>query len=122
MHPDRQVVRHHALKYRAELGRRERLARDVGEDLNAARAEAGHGTIDLGQRGVDIIHGQRCDESRESIGVPTAELGEGVVRQPRELRRLLGGGNELERRVGEREHLLQAVEFVEQGEPRIDVP
>src|SRR4029078_12057987 len=30
--------------------------------------------------------------------------------------------NELERRVGEREHLLQAVELVEQGQPRIDVP
>ena len=54
--------------------------------------------------------------------MPTAELGEQVVRQPRELRRLVGRSNELERRIGEREHLLQAVEFVEQREPRIDVP
>ena len=56
------------------------------------------------------------------IGMPAAELGERVVRHARELGRLVGRSNELERRVGEREHLLQAVEFVEQGEPRIDVP
>ena len=122
MHPDRQVVGHHALKYRAKVWGRERLARDVGEDLNTARAQTGHGTIDLGQRGVDIVHGQRCDEGRESIGVPAAELGEQVVREARELRRLVGRSNELERRIGEREHLLQALELVEQGEPRIDVP
>src|SRR6476661_5238561 len=122
MHPDRQVVGHHALKYRAKLWGRERLARDVGEDLNTAGAETGYGAIDLGQRGVDIVHGQRCDESRKSIGMPAAELGERVVRQTRELRRLVGRSNELERRVGEREHLLQSVELVEQGEPRIDVP
>ena len=54
--------------------------------------------------------------------MPTAELGERVVRQARELRRLVGRSNELERRIGEREHLLQAVELVEQGQPRIDVP
>ena len=33
-----------------------------------------------------------------------------------------GGRDQLERRIGEREHLLQPVELVEQGKPRIDVP
>ena len=103
-------------------GCRERLARDIGEDLDAARAEAGHRTIDLGERRLDIVHGQRCDEGRESVGMPAAELRERVVREARELWRLVGRSNELERRIGEREHLLQAVELVEQGEPRIDVP
>src|SRR5258708_40371144 len=96
MHPDRQVVRRHALKYRAKLWGRERLARDVGEDLNTARAQTGHGTIELGPRGVDIVHGQRCDESRESAGMPTAELSERGVRQARELGGLVGRSNELE--------------------------
>ena len=51
-----------------------------------------------------------------------AELRQGVVGQARELRRLVGRGDQLERRIGEREHLLQAIELVEQGKPRIDVP
>ena len=122
MHPDRQVVRRHALEYRAEFGSRERLAGDIGEDLDAARAKAGHGTIDLGKRGVDIVHGKRRNEGGEPIGMPAAEFGECVVREPRELGRLVGRSNELERRIGKRQHLLQAVELVEQGEPRIDVP
>ena len=39
-----------------------------------------------------------------------------------ELGRPIRGGNELERRIGEREHLLQAIELIEQRKPRIDVP
>ena len=35
---------------------------------------------------------------------------------------LSGARDELERRIGEREHLLQALELVEQGKPRVDVP
>ena len=69
-----------------------------------------------------LFIGNEATKAGKSIGMPAAELGERVVRQARELRRLVGRSNELERRVGEREHLLQAVEFVEQGEPRIDVP
>ena len=54
--------------------------------------------------------------------MPAAEFRERVVRQARELGRLVGRSNELERRIGEREHLLQAVELFEQGKPCIDVP
>ena len=122
MHPDRQVVRRHSLEDRAKLGFRERPARDIGEDLDAARAEGGHRTIDLGERRLDIVHGERCNERRESVGMPAAKLRERVVREARERWRLVGRSNELERRVGEREHLLQAIELVEQGKPRIDVP
>ena len=122
MHPDRQVVRGHAGEDRPELGRAQRLAGDVGEDLDAARAEAFHRAVDLGERGLDVVHRQRRDERREAVGVPAAKLGQRVVGEPRELRRLVGGRDQLERRIGEREHLLQPVELVEQGEPRIDVP
>ena len=122
MHPDRQVVRRHSLEDRAKLGFRQRPARDIGEDLDAARAEGGHRTIDLGERRLDIVHGERCNERRESVGMPAAKLRERVVREARERWRLVGRSNELERRVGEREHLLQAIELVEQGKPRIDVP
>jgi hypothetical protein len=115
MHPDRQVVRRHALENRAKLGFRERPARNIGEDLDAAGAEAGHRTIDLGERRLDIVHGERCNEGRESVGMPAAKFRERVVGEARERWRLVGRSNELERRVGEREHLLQAVELFEQG-------
>ena len=48
--------------------------------------------------------------------MPAAELGQRVVRHARELRRLVGRSNQLERRIGERDHLLQVVELIEQGE------
>jgi len=51
-----------------------------------------------------------------------AKLRERVVREARECWCLVGRSNELERRIGEREHLLQAIELVEQGKPCIDVP
>ena len=51
-----------------------------------------------------------------------ADLGERVVRHAGDLRRAVGRRDQLDRRIGEREHLLQAVELVEQREPRVDVP
>ena len=51
-----------------------------------------------------------------------AKLGQRVVRHARKLGRPLGWRDELERRIGKREHLLQPVELVEEREPGIDVP
>src|SRR5262249_8056803 len=62
------------------------------------------------------------DEGRKAIGMLAAKLGQRVVRHARKLGRLVGRGDELERRIGEREHLLQSVELVEEREPGIDIP
>ena len=117
-----EVVLRHALEDRPEFRRRQRLAGDIGEDLDAAGAKLVDRAVDLGERGVDIVHRQRGDEGRKVIGILAADLGQRVVGHPRELRRLVGRRDQFERRIGEREHLLQAVELVEQRTPRIDVP
>ena len=57
----------------------------------------------------------------KAVGMPAADLGQRVIGEPRQLRRLVRRRDQLERRIGEREHLLQVAELVEQGEPRIDV-
>src|SRR5262249_15848075 len=88
MQPDRQVVRGHAPEDRAKLSGRERLAGDIGEELDAAGAEILHGAVDLGERGVDIVHRQRRNESREAIGMLAAQLRQAAVRPRRKLRRL----------------------------------
>ena len=33
----------------------------------------------------------------------------------------VGRGDQFERRIGEREHLLQAIELVKQAQPRLDI-
>ena len=122
MDPDRQVVLRHALEDRPELRCRQRLAGDIGEHLDAACAEVADRAVDLGERGVDIVHRQRGDEGRELVGIPAADLGERVVGEPRQLRRHVGRRDQFERRIGEREDLLQAVESIEQRTPGIQVP
>ena len=117
-----EVVLRHALEDRPELRCRQRLAGDIGEDLDAAGAKFVDGAVDLGERGLDIVHRQRGDEGREMIGIPAADFGQRIIRQPREIRRPVGRCDQFERRVGERQHLLQSVELIEQRTPRIHVP
>ena len=121
MHPDRQVVRHHLLEDRPELGRAQRLAGDIGEHLDAARAEMRDRAVDLVEAGLDIVHRQRRDERRKAIRMAAADLGQRIVRHARQLRRLLGRCDQLERRIGEADHLAQVVELIEQAAPRIDI-
>ena len=45
-------------------------------------------------------------------GVPAADLGQRVVRNAREFRRAVGRRDELQRRIGEAEHILHAVELI----------
>ena len=50
-----------------------------------------------------------------------ADLGQRVVGDARQLRRLLRRRHQLERRIGEADHLAQVAELVEQAQPRIDI-
>ena len=121
MYPDRQIVLDHASKDRPEFRSAQRLACDMGEDLHAARAQGADGAIDLGERRIDIVHGQGGNKCREMIAMPGADFGKRIVCDPCELGRHIGTGHELERRVGERQHILQIPEPLEQPQPRIDV-
>ena len=50
-----------------------------------------------------------------------ADLGQRIVCQPRELGRFLRRSDQLERRIGEADHLAQIVELIEQAKPRVDI-
>ena len=50
-----------------------------------------------------------------------ADLRQAVVGEPRQIRRDSGPADKLERRIGERQHLREVAELVEQTQPRIDV-
>ena len=92
MQPDRPVELGHGREDRLEAGIVERLARDVGEDLDAAGTELAdraprflHGALDVGQR-------DRGDEAGKRLGVLRAQFRHGVVADARELEPGLAGG------------------------------
>ena len=122
MDPDRQIVRDHAGEDRTILGIAQRRAGHVGEDLDSLGAKLADGAVDLRERGLDVVHRQRCDERRETVRVAAAELGQSVIGHARQIRRLRRTAQIFERRIGEREHLLQVAELIEEFEPRIDIP
>jgi hypothetical protein len=53
--------------------------------------------------------------------VPAADVGEAIVGDAREFARDLRRSDQFERRIGERKHLLQPVELLDQLQPRIDI-
>src|SRR5262245_65647061 len=59
MNPYWKIVLDHRLKNWAELGCAQRFAGNVGEDLDAAGAELSDGSIDLGERGVDVVQDRK---------------------------------------------------------------
>ena len=77
--------------------------------------------IGLGERGLDVVHRHRGDEGWEMLRMLAADLGQQVVGEARELRRAVGRRDQLERRIGEAEHVLQAVELIEQPAARVDI-
>jgi hypothetical protein len=99
----------------------ERLPRHVGEDLNAAGAEIFDRTVDLDESRIDVVHRQGRDERREPVRVFAAYLGQRIVGDACQLRRLVGRRHELQRRISERQQLLEIVELIEQPETRIDI-
>src|SRR6266446_5039182 len=72
--------------------------------------------------GIDIVHRHRGDEAGKALGMLAAKLREAVVGDARERGRPVRRPEHLDRRIGEREHLLQAVELVHHAQPRVYVP
>jgi hypothetical protein len=68
-----------------------------------------------------LFIGSEAMKAGKRSGCLRPEFRQSVVGDARELGRLVGRGDELERRIGEREHLLQGVELIEQGKPRIEI-
>ena len=121
MQPDRQVVRGHRGKHRLEALLVERMARDVGEDLDAARAELSDRALGFLQRAIHIVERHRGDEGRKAPRVRGAQLRHRVVGDARELRRGLALRDLLQRRVGQRDHLRVVADLVHLGKAQIEI-
>src|SRR5882762_6892325 len=123
MHPYRQAVLvRHALENREELRLVERPAVDVGEDLDALRAELADGAVHLLERRRHVVHRQRGDEGRELPGVLPHDLRHAVVRQPRQLGGLLGTSEELDGRHRQGQDLLVLGEALHHAHALVEVP
>src|SRR5262245_14871324 len=112
---------HHFFEDAAELGSAQGLPGDIGEDLDATGAKLRDRSVDLRERSIDVVHGQRRDERGKAVRVAAADIGERIVGEARELRRLRWRRDQFEWWVGERDDLSQVVELVKQTKPRIDV-
>ena len=55
------------------------------------------------------------------VRIICAKPGQRIVGDARQLGRHVRRADELERRIGQRQHVLHAVEFVDQPQPRLDV-
>ena len=122
MQPDRQIVLRGEGEERLVFGGVDRLAVHIGEKLDAFGAELIDGALGLGERGLDLVHRQRRDESRETVGMLAAKLGHAVIRHLRQLDRLRRRGESLDRRVGQRDDLAIILHLVHRPEARLEIP
>ena len=123
MHPDRQIVLDHAPEDRPEFRRAQRLAGDIGEDLDAARAEV------VRPRG----RSRASDASILFIGSAAMKAGKrsGCLRQTSASASLAmrassgvlsGGAISSSGGLASESTCCRSLELVEQRKPRVDVP
>ena len=121
MHPDGEPAIRHAGEDRLVLRLVEGPAVDVGEDLHAGGAEMVDGALQLGQRGVGIVHGQRGDEGGETVGVALHDGRHLVVGDPRQVGARGGRGDHLDGWVGKGEDLDVALPAIHHREAQVEV-
>src|SRR5215468_5352326 len=80
--PDRQPSLRHPGEDRLILWQIKRSPVDIAEDLHTGRAEMVEGPLQLGEGGVDVVHGQRSDEAGEAVGVTRDNGRHFVVGEP----------------------------------------
>ena len=121
MYPHRQVKLGHFPENRPVLRQAERLAQDVGEDLDAARTELADAAVNLLHAGINVIHRHRGDPCRKAVRVLVVNLCQAVVGNARKERRHVGAAEGLDGRVGQGQHLLQVVKLVHHAQARRQV-
>ena len=121
MQPDRQVELRHGREDRLEGRIVERLAGDIGEDLDAAGAELVDRAPRLLHRALDVGHRHGRDEGREALGMARAQLRHGVVADARQVEAGLAGGEILDRRVGQRDDLAVVAELVHLAKALVEI-
>ena len=88
MHPDRHIEFRRFLEDGQEIGLVERTAIHVGKNLHADGAKIFYGALDLFYRGGGIIHRQGGHKSGKAIRMFGDELGQAVIGDFGEFRRL----------------------------------
>src|ERR1017187_9569822 len=121
MHPDRQVKFRHASEQRPELGQAERLSGNIGEYLDATRAQFAYGTVGLGECGLHVVHRQCGDESRKGPRVLATNVCECVVGNTGKLWRRVRWAHQFKRWIRKRKNLLNAIELVEKSQARFHI-
>src|SRR5206468_9150715 len=108
MDPDRSIELGHRREERREAQVVEREVVHVRVYLDAEGAELAHRALRLVDGAVGVVHRQRGRETDEALMLP-AELGDLVVRPPRELDGVRRRAERLDRRMREREDLAVVV-------------
>ena len=121
MQPDRPVELRHGLEDRLERRIVERLAGDVGEDLDAAGVQLGDGAPSLLDRSLHVGHRHRRDEGRKALGMLRAQFGHRIVADAREAQADVAGREILDRRIGQRDDLAVVAELVHLAEALVEI-
>ena len=121
MQPDRQVVAGERREYRRKARLIERVPGDVGENLNAARAQRLDRALGFRERPVHVVERDGRDKGREAVGMARAEFRHGIVGDARE--RLCGRAlrDVLDRRVGQRDHLPVVARGIHLAEAGVEI-
>jgi hypothetical protein len=99
MHPDRQIVLGHPPENRPELGRAERLATDVREQLNASRVKDGNRAVHLFDARIDIVCRECGYERWKCMWIFSANVRKAVVGDSRQFGRNGGRPDQLQRGI-----------------------
>jgi hypothetical protein len=121
MQPDGQVEPGHALEQCQVLRAIERLAVDVREDLDAARAEIADGALGFAHRGVGVAERQRRHEAREPVRMRPNQFRHAVVGGAGQVDAVLSGGKDFDRRRRDRQDLLILLEPIHHAEALVEI-
>jgi hypothetical protein len=92
-------------------------------DLRAEHAVLFHVAVDFDHGGVRVVHGQRHDVAGEAVGMGAADRRHAVIGDARQMGRVVGAGDGIERRLGQGQYLAEILtELIQQTQPRIDIP
>ena len=118
----RNIERCGAVEQRGDGRVVERPSLDIGIDLDADETQLPNRAIQLTDRGVDVVHRHAGGRAGESVGMACDKFRHFVVGDPRQLQRVSGFGDQLDRRIGDVDDLHVAVAGdVHGSEPGVEV-
>jgi hypothetical protein len=121
MDPDRPIQFGHQVEEGHGFGSGQGPAKDVAEDLDPDCPEVFDGPFCLGKEALRIIHGQGCNETRETIRIFPDQFGHAVIGQFRQVCRNRGSTKGLDRQLREADDLNIIGKLIHDPEPYVQV-